>query len=263
VIRIHKPETPPERLAVEGKKKRRSHCTSYSRNPSVYETGTKKFEFDSSIYAHKTVKQALIKAQHQKCCFCERLIGTDGDVEHFRPKQAYKQATGEALQYPAYYWLAYEWENLYLACTGCNQRHKQNLFPLQNPDERATNHKQSIEQEKPIFIDFGKENPEEFIGFRGEVAYAISGNQRGQVTIDSLKLNNIDRTLLEQRLEHLADLKILSNLLDIAASQPENLELQDLAKKAKDRLESAIFDKAEFTAANRCAIASKFQYVIG
>ena len=260
MIRIHKPKTAPEKLAIDGKKKRRSHCISYSRNPSAYETGTKKFEFDSSIYAHKSVKQALIQAQHQKCCFCERLIGTDGDVEHFRPKQAYKQATGEALKYPAYYWLAYEWENLYLACTGCNQRHKQNLFPLQNPAERATNHKQSIDQEQPIFIDFGKENPEEFIGFRGQVAYAIEGNQRGKITIDSLKLN--DRALPESRLQKLQILRGLNQVLLLAIQRPNDQEFQELAMEAKDTLKKAVLDSAEFTAATRCAINSVFQYVI-
>lgn len=261
MIRIHKPKTPPEKLATDGKQKRRSHCTSYSRNPSAYETGTKKFEFDSSIYAHKTVKQALIQAQHQKCCFCERLIGTDGDVEHFRPKQAYKQATGEALKYPAYYWLAYEWDNLYLACTGCNQRHKQNLFPLQNPAERATNHKEKVEQEQPLFIDFGKESPEDFIGFRGEIAYAIQGNHRGQITIDSLKLNN--RALPEARLEKLQPLRVLHQVLLLAKQSPNDQKVQELAKEAKDILENAILDSAEFAAVVRCAIDSKFQYVIG
>ena len=261
MIRIHKPKTPPEKLAIDGKQKRRSHCTSYSRNPSAYETGTKKFEFDRNIYGHKTVKQALMQAQHQKCCFCERLIGTDGDVEHFRPKQAYKQATGEVLKYPAYYWLAYEWENLYLACTGCNQRHKQNLFPLQNPLERATNHKEKIEQEQPLFIDLGKENPEDFIGFRGVIAYAIQGSQRGQITIDSLKLN--DRALPEARLEKLQPLRRLNQVLLLAMQRPNDQEFQELAKDAKEILENAILDSAEFAAVVRCAIDSKFQYVIG
>ena len=257
MIRIHKPKTPPEKLATDGKQKRRSHCISYSHNPSAYETGAKKFEFDRNIYAHKTVKQALMDAQHQKCCFCERLIGTDGDVEHFRPKQAYKQATGESLKYPAYYWLAYEWENLYLACAGCNQRHKQNLFPLQNPLERATNHKQEIEQEQPLFIDFGKENPEDFIGFRGVIAYAIEGNQRGQITIDLLKLNN--RSLPEARLEKLQALRGLNQVLLLAKQRPNDQEFQELAKEAEDILEKAIWDSAEFAAAARCAINANFR----
>jgi uncharacterized protein (TIGR02646 family) len=259
VIRIHKPEQAPDKLTLDGKKKRRSHCISYSRNPSVYQTGAKKFEFDQSIYADASVKQALIAAQHGKCCFCERLIGTDGDVEHFRPKQAYKQAAGHSLQRPGYYWLAYEWDNLYLACSGCNQRHKQNLFPLQNPANRATNHNQTVQQEQPLFIDPGKEDPEILISFRREIAYAINDNFRAKETIDALKLNQ--RSLPETRLQRLQLLKRLHQLIKLANGQPSNADLQRLGVEAKSTLEEAEQDQAEFAAAARCAIRSEFRYV--
>jgi uncharacterized protein (TIGR02646 family) len=261
VIRIRKTGAIPAKLAKDGKNKRRSHCITYTRDPVAYQTGAKKFEFSSSIYAHESVKQELIAAQHGKCCFCERLIGTDGDVEHFRPKQAYKQAAGETLQRPGYYWLAYEWDNLYLSCTGCNQRHKQNLFPLENPEMRATNHKQRIDREHPLLIDPGKENPEEFIGFRGEVVFAIDDNQKGKVTIDSLKLNQ--RSLPEARLQRLNLLKRLREFVEIAPMHPENRELQQVAKEAKDELEKATRDSSEFTAAARCAIDTNFKFVLG
>ncbi len=137
LIRIHKPTPPPAKLLRDGKNKRRSHSLAYTRDPKAYRTGGKKFDFEARIYNHPTVKQALIAAQFGKCCFCERIVGTDGDVEHFRPKQAYQQAPGDSLERPGYYWLAYEWDNLYLSCSACNQRHKQNLFPLQNPGDRA------------------------------------------------------------------------------------------------------------------------------
>lgn len=273
MIRIHKPKTPPKKLATDGKEKQKELCDLYSQNPSLYETGTKrtkaekktiqKFNFASSIYGDTTVKQELSKAQYQKCCFCESKVGSDGDVEHFRPKGAYKQELRQSLQYPGYYWLAYEWDNLYLSCTGCNQRYKQNLFPLQDTTKRATNHTHSIDNEQPLFIDMGKENPNDFIDFHSEFAYAINGNQRGKVAIKSLGLNSKERAIIEKRFEHLASLKILADLVDLAASQPKNIELQDLAGKAKDRLDAAILDNAEFTAATRCAIDSNFQYVIG
>ncbi len=272
MIRIHKPKTPPEKLTIDGNLKQQELCNLYSQNPSLYETGTKrtqaekktiqKFNFASSIYGHATVKQELIKAQHKKCCFCESKIGSDGDVEHFRPKGAYKQGLRQSLQYPGYYWLAYEWDNLYLCCTGCNQRYKQNLFPLQDPTKRATNHTHSIDDEEPLFIDMGKEEPSDFIGFRGEFAYEINGNQRGKIAIKSLGLNSKERAIVEKRLEHLASLKIFADLVDLATSEPENIALQNLAREAKDMLDAAILDNAEFTAANRCAIDSKFQYVI-
>ncbi|CAN1209505.1 TIGR02646 family protein [Tumidithrix helvetica PCC 7403] len=258
MIHIKKSSKVPEKLTIEGKKKRRSHCSSYSRNPSAYQEG-KEFKFASSIYAHDSVKQALIEDQHQKCCFCERLTGTDGDVEHFRPKQAYKQANGESLQRPGYYWLAYEWDNLYLSCSACNQRHKQNLFPLQNPSERATHHKQNVDREQPLFIDPSKDNPEEFIGFRGEFAYAIDDNPRGIATIELLKLNL--RSLDEARLQRLQILKRQHDILEKALNQPHNSELQNLARIIKYDLEKATKDEAEFAAAARCAIRSGFQFV--
>ena len=83
MIRIHKPKTPPKKLATDGKEKQKELCDLYSQNPSLYETGTKrtkaekktiqKFNFASSIYGDTTVKQELSKAQYQKCCFCDVL----------------------------------------------------------------------------------------------------------------------------------------------------------------------------------------------
>ncbi len=251
----------PEKLAQDGKRKRRSHCSGYSRSPTVYQSGERTFSFDRTIYAHPSVKQALIEAQHGKCCFCERLIGTDGDVEHFRPKQAYKQATGEPLQRPGYYWLAYEWDNLYLACPGCNQRHKQNLFPLQNTTDRAINHRQNIDTEQPLFINPGKDNPEEFIGFRGEIAYAIEGNLKGEVTIDSLKLNQ--RSLPEARLQRLQLLNSLWQIIQLASQRTMDKDLQKEAEKAADLLEKATKGNAEFSAASRWALQTNFQFIIG
>jgi uncharacterized protein (TIGR02646 family) len=261
VIRIHKPKTPPAKLATDGKRKRDEHCKAYLDNPNAYEANKEKFDFASSIYAHESVKKALIQAQHQKCCFCEDIVGNHGDVEHFRPKAAYQQAKSEPLKYPAYYWLAYDWDNLYLACPACNQRHKKNLFPLQSPQKRASNHRQRISKELSMFIDCGKENPEEFIGFRAEIAYAIDGNQRGQITIDYLGLNTSDRT--EKRLQILQKLNTLNKVLISAKQYPNDKTWQKLAKEAKDILEKSTLDNAIYSAAARSAISSGFQDLIG
>jgi hypothetical protein len=63
VIRIEKPATPPEILTTKGKQKRKNHVTTYSRNPTAYQSGDQTFTFDRTIYAHTTVKNALVKAQ--------------------------------------------------------------------------------------------------------------------------------------------------------------------------------------------------------
>ena len=96
----------------------------------------------------------MIKAQHGKCFLCESKIThiSFGDVEHFRPKGGSRQTTDEkAMKVPGYFWLAYAWQNLFLACQLCNQRYKKNLFPLENPDERAFSEAE-LEKKKNRFL---------------------------------------------------------------------------------------------------------------
>jgi len=49
-------------------------------------------------------------------------------VENFRPKASIKELDGTVLR-EGYWWLANEWENLYLACADCSRLHKVNKFP--------------------------------------------------------------------------------------------------------------------------------------
>ena len=110
VIKIEKPKQAPDILCKKGKNKRRKNSTLYTCNKVEFDSGKKKFKFDASIYGHKTVKEALIKAQNGKCCFCESKVThiAYGDVEHFRPKAGYKQNKNDSLCRPGYYWLAYD-----------------------------------------------------------------------------------------------------------------------------------------------------------
>lgn len=64
------------------------------------------------------VRRNLFELQHHKCCYCEcRIDRSYSDVEHFRPLSRY-------------WWLAYAWENLLLACKFCNQTAKRDHFEL-------------------------------------------------------------------------------------------------------------------------------------
>ena len=131
MIGVRKPAAPPI-LAKEGVAASAQHCADHDADPAAYASGASQFDFDSSIYGHKSVKSASRHLRHDKCEFCESdMMHTGyGDVEHFRPKGAWKQHEGSPLQYPGYFWLSYSWDNLFLSCTLCNQRYKQNLFPL-------------------------------------------------------------------------------------------------------------------------------------
>lgn len=251
MIRITKPRQPPAILKTKGKAKRRGLGAAFTRFAQDYVCGDKRFNFENSIYAHQSVKKALIEAQHDKCAFCESKIThiSYGDVEHFRPRKAYRQNATDALITPGYYWLAYEWDNLFLACQLCNQRHKGNLFPLANPTERATSHQHNAGQEHPLFIDPALDDPEEYISFRREIPYAINDNSRGRVTIVGLGLERPE--LSEVRYDRYETLRLIYVLAHANPALPESAQAQDL-------LNRAVLDSAQFASMARSAIASQF-----
>jgi len=166
MIHIHKPAEIPNILLNEGNEETENNTRQYEQFTDDYHTGERKFEFKREIYGDSSVKERLREAQHEKCCFCERKEEI-GDVEHYRPKAAYRQQRGGERSQLGYYWLAYAWDNLLFCCPKCNRRYKENLFPLVDFSKRATSHFDDIHQEEPLFIHPANENPEEFIEYKG------------------------------------------------------------------------------------------------
>ncbi|MCU0326640.1 MAG: HNH endonuclease [Spirosomaceae bacterium] len=85
-----------------------------------------KHEFKSSVYRQTTIEALEVLFNH-KCAYCESdtSAGAPFQVEHFRPKAKVEGATN----HNGYYWLAYEWSNLTLGCSRCNNA-KKNHFPI-------------------------------------------------------------------------------------------------------------------------------------
>lgn len=250
MIKIDKPKLAPKILRTKGKEKTKEICQEYTKNSKLYKTGKKKFDFDSNIYGHKTVKTALKKAQHDKCCFCESKVThiSYGDVEHFRPKAGVRQETGAPLEKPGYYWLAYEWTNLFFSCQLCNQQNKENLFPLENPNDRAKTHKDNIEIEKPVLIS-PAEDTEKFIAFRAEVIFAIDDNPRGKKTIEELGLGRPE--LEDMRKDYYDKMKLIYNIANYDPPLPES-------KEAKDLIDISIQDSSQYTSMIRSALKMEF-----
>ena len=92
---------------------------------------------NTSQYDGEDVKEQLLKDQHGKCYICERKMGTDFEIEHFKSKNNNPE-------------LRQEWTNLFLACGYCNKKKSSsfddNLYPLD------TNIEDEIEQR----IDFSR-----------------------------------------------------------------------------------------------------------
>jgi len=87
--------------------------------PSILTQSTREIAFNHNIlvgkyddpnhrYKVNSIQKKLKKIYHLKCAFCEKkLLDAPKHIEHYRPKAIY-------------YWLAYSWDNLLLACGSCN-----------------------------------------------------------------------------------------------------------------------------------------------
>ena len=212
MIRIERPPKAPDILQDSGKREGKTNCESYDCHSDEYRSRSRTFKFKDHIYAHDSVKNKLLKAQHHKCCYCESKFRATypGAVEHFRPKGAVQQERSETKEYPGYYWLAYSWKNLLVSCHSCNSK-KGTLFPLSDPGARARSHRDDMNAERPFLVDPASEEPRQHIRFRGSASEPRT--KRGRETIRVLGLDRSD--LEEERKEKLAslgDLKLIAGL---------------------------------------------------
>lgn len=161
-------------------------------------------EHYNKCYRASDIKEKLKTIHHGKCIYCEQII-EHFHVEHYRPKSIY-------------YWLAFSWDNLLLACPVCNQKKLDN-FPLEGIQSLTppffTNKKDIARKfnnlsselnkvEKPILVNPELENPENFIFFlqNGEIN---SNSSRYRKTIEICQLSR--PAIVERRKKIIDSLK--------------------------------------------------------
>ena len=244
MIKINRP-TVSDALKKIGRKETRKNCKHYDQYPKLYISGEKKFKFNQSILIRSGLKDALFKAQHEKCCYCETKLPKNSDdksLEHFRPKSSTKQKKREPEKCPGYYWLAYCQDNLLISCSQCNTR-KGSLFPLVNPKKRARSHHDDVDMESPLFVDPAYDNPRQHIMFR-EAAVAPC-TKKGLQTIEGIDLKR--DVLEEDRIERLQKLKTFHDSLN-ALKSDDSTCARRLKCRLIRRLKTAVRPRAKYSA---------------
>lgn len=138
-------------------------------------------------YKHKDVKEKLSLIYHNKCAFCEQRV-EQSHVEHYRPKKGGN----------SYYWLAFSWDNLLLACPKCNSN-KGTHFQISGVKATFTNTDNNLKHinvlssdydltEQPEMINPEVVNPERYISFTRDGSI-LSNESRFKYTIDKCKLD--------------------------------------------------------------------------
>jgi energy-coupling factor transporter ATP-binding protein EcfA2 len=158
----------------------------------------RRFAFEP-IFRERTVREALVELFHGKCAFCESPVLATGSTEgrRFRPPQEAVGANGD-ISWPHYWWLAYEWDNLYLTCALCN-RSAGSRFPVRGA--RAPVGATDIalrEQERALLLDPCWDDPDSHLAF-DEPGFVAPLTEVGRHTIDVFDLNR--KSLVSARRE--------------------------------------------------------------
>lgn len=146
----------------------------------------------------KQLKQALSDESHGKCVYCEQILtGIQAlQVDHYRPYTGALDQKGNRSK-EHYYWLAYEWTNMFACCADCNGA-KGSTFPVASHRSPigVTSDLDAIEQ--PRLINPFRVNPSEHLRFfPNGIIDGITA--AGRETIAILKLNRLH--LVERRAE--------------------------------------------------------------
>ncbi len=136
-------------------------------------------------------RTALQLVWTHRCAFCGRAgsKADELDIHRFRPGQDAVGADGSTSR-RHYYWLAYDWNNLYLACAGCREAQGAK-FPTEEERARAGTTERLNERERPLLIDPCDDDPEALLIYSDE-GEVVSMDQRGLITIETFDLNRPD-----------------------------------------------------------------------
>ncbi len=240
MIKISKGSAPAS-LARAKTRYDRINNAAYLADQVDYNNGTKKFTF-TSAYKSDDVKAALNTVQNGKCCFSEaKFVNDDAHVEHFRPKGYVEDKATGVISYPGYYWLAYDWTNLFYCKSRTNSSIKRNFFPLIGSGGRRLNHT-DMRTEKSVLIDPSAEDPRKHIRFINEEIKGVT--TRGKKNIDLLDLRN--GQLDEARRTKFNSLKAMKNAADLMINSGIPIATPELTAIINE-LKQSILPQAEFS----------------
>ena len=274
MIKILKKEA-PVKLITKGTLKTLADIEEYKINKVKYDSGVLKFEAEDSIYNSDVVREKLEEIQKNKCCYCEtKSTRSNIDVEHFRPKKAYSSRfKGESL-FTGYFWLAYEWDNLFLSCQVCNQIFKNDFFPVRDETTRAKFNDLSIQNEYPYFVHPSSDEPEDEIEYRESIP--IGKTEKGKKTIAYLGFGSLEHgkefdveysnkhkirilRLFEERELFYKEKELIFKAIKVLEKDELDEEKTSLLNSLKDLLSNTQKSESEWSLMIKCALKNEFK----
>jgi len=193
--------------------------TTHQRRTEIINNGIYNEDY-SDRYKLDDIREALITIYKHKCAFCEQKV-EQYHVEHYRPKKIY-------------YWLAFSWDNLLMACPNCNGTKGQNFDLGRGKTRVVFNNTQANirlinsssagydDLEQPKMVNPEVTNPYGYIKFQMS-GLIESDNDRFKYTIEKCK---IDRDHLNDDRRKILDVFERDILSTILEPDPEIQKIQ-------------------------------------
>lgn len=127
-----------------------------------------------AVWRKDYIIKPLLKMSHNKCCYCETMLGTQAramQVEHFHCKDDYPEEV-------------VLWENLLPSCSQCNSN------------------KSDMDTKKIPIIDPSVDDPKDYLYLKYYMIKSKDNtiDSKGRLTVDQLELNHRER-LINPRIE--------------------------------------------------------------
>jgi uncharacterized protein (TIGR02646 family) len=152
--------------------------------------------FPRTIY-HRLLED-LAGLSHGKCAYCESpLESGSAGLDRFRPKAGAVGLSGE-FSTEHYWWLAYEWKNIYPCCIKCN-KFKAGKFPVEGSRCPPGADWPVVGAEHRLLVDPFQDRPDEHLDFQPD-GTVVPRSSMGDVTIHTLELNRSDLVAARARI---------------------------------------------------------------
>jgi uncharacterized protein (TIGR02646 family) len=172
---------------------------------------------DRQFLHHPEIQSALMGLFNGACAYCETPVGASAAICHHRPPGLAADAHGKT-DLLHYAWLAYDWDNLYLACDVCS-RTKANRFLVAGERGRLDSPIGRLRAtENELLLDPCFHDPSEHLRFLS-TGHVRSRSRLGEATIETLNLNR--PALVHERLrafEDFCELIVVGHDLNIEAT---------------------------------------------
>jgi HNH endonuclease len=171
---------------------------------AAFLASTEKKRPDNSKYGHKSIREQLNSMSFHKCFYCEcKLKGVPSEIDHYVEVAERRD-------------LAFAWENLFMACTNCNNKIANRIISILDALNPSWHTDAEIEQH---------------LMFHDESITAKNGSTLGLKTIQKFRLDSdlLDRQRSRQ-LHLFKDvmIAIIQNQIKTGRSTMTNAEIESL-----------------------------------